>query len=117
MAAARETVSSGPVTASATPPERVRIPGPAAAREGLSPAGGNRAVARAMADAAGSRTLGLAEAAATRTLARCPGCGGRCGGTCGNSRPQADEELLDSGQRALRRAVLARRAQALSPRS
>jgi hypothetical protein len=105
------------MTASPTAPERVRIPGPAPAREGLFPAAGNRALARAMADAAASRTLGFAEAAATRTLARCPGCGGRCGGTCGNSRRQPDEELLDSGQRALRRAVLARRGRALSPRS
>jgi hypothetical protein len=116
MAGARETVSSSP-TASPAAPERVRIPEPAPARDGLSRAAGNRALARAMADAAASRSLGFAEAAATRTLARCPGCGGRCGGTCGNSRRQPDEQLLDSGQRALRRAVVARHGQGLSPRS
>jgi hypothetical protein len=54
---------------------------------------------------------------AARTLARCPGRGGRCGGTCGTDKTALDEDLLASGQRALNRAVLARRRQTLSPRS
>jgi hypothetical protein len=70
-----------------------------------------------MADAAASRTMGFTQAAAPRTLARCPGCGGRCGGTCGKDVAAPDEELLASGQRALRRAVLSRRNRILSPRS
>ncbi|MGZ4313358.1 MAG: hypothetical protein ACXVR1_14760, partial [Solirubrobacteraceae bacterium] len=63
-------------------------------------------MARALADAAASGTLTVAGAAASRTLARCPGCGGRCGGACGGAKTELDEDLLASGQRALRRAVL-----------
>jgi hypothetical protein len=74
-------------------------------------------VARALADAAASATLTFAEAATSRTLARCPGCGGRCGGTCGAGQTELDEDLLASGERALHRAVLARRRLTLSPRS
>ncbi len=112
-------MSGGPGPASAPGLERSGAPAPARVPTpdtGLSPTAGNRALARAMADAATSRTLGLGEAGASRTLARCPGCGGRCGGTCGHARSEPDEELLASGQRALRRAVLARR-QAVNPRS
>jgi hypothetical protein len=89
------------------------------ARRGLSPAAGNRAVARAVADGAASRTLDFANGASSRILARCPGCGGRCGGTCGADKTELDEDLLTSGQQALRRAVLARhlQAQAISQRS
>jgi hypothetical protein len=87
---------------------------PASPPHTVSPAG-NRAMARALADTAASRTLTFAGVAASRTLARCPGCGGRCGGTCGGAKTELDEDLLASGQMALRRAVLARRA--LSPRS
>jgi hypothetical protein len=83
---------------------------PASPPHTLSPAG-NRAIARALADTAASRTLTFAGVAASRTLARCPG----CGGTCGGAKTELDEDLLASGQMALRRAVLARRA--LSPRS
>jgi hypothetical protein len=75
-----------------------------------TPAVGNRALARALSDAAASRTLGLAAAPSARTLARCSGCGGRCGGTCGHKHREPDEELMASGQTALRRAVTARRA-------
>jgi hypothetical protein len=75
-----------------------------------TPAVGNRALARALSDAAASRTLGLASAAGARTLARCAGCGGRCGGTCGHKHREPDEELMASGQKALRRAVTARHA-------
>jgi hypothetical protein len=114
MTAARELVSSGPGPVGAPEPQRVRAP---AAGSGLSPASANRALARALADAAASRTLGLGDdGAARRTLARCPGCGGTCGGGCGHARAGLDEELLASGQRALRRAVLARR-RAVNPRS
>ncbi|HEY1713248.1 MAG TPA: hypothetical protein VGG07_10115 [Solirubrobacteraceae bacterium] len=113
MTAARELLSSGPGPAVAPAPERGHAQG--AADRGPSPVGANRTVARALAGAAASRALGLAEAATKRTLARCPGCGGRCGGTCGQARSEPDEELLASGQRALRRAVLARRG-AVSPR-
>jgi hypothetical protein len=94
MTAARELVWSSPGPASAPGSERsvvvapVRVPAPG----GLSPTAGNRA------------------------LARCAGCGGRCGGTCGHAHSEPDEELLASGQQALRGAVLARR-QAVSPRS
>jgi hypothetical protein len=119
MTAAREILPSGPGAVGAPGHERSSTPGPDGSRapdRGLSPASGNRALARAVANAAAPRTLGLAEAAAPRTLARCPGCGGRCGGTCGHTRSEPDEELLASGQRALRRAVLARR-QAVSARS
>jgi hypothetical protein len=121
MTAARELLPSGPGPVAAPGPERSRAPAsdhtraPATDR-GLSAASDNRALARILADAAASRTPGLAEAAATRTLARCPGCGGRCGATCGHARSEPDEELLASGQRALRRAVVARR-QAVNPRS
>ena len=114
MTAARELLSSGPGPVGAPGPERVRAP---AAASGLSPASGNRALARAVADAAASRTLGLGDdGAARRTLARCPGCGGTCGGSCGYARSGPDEELLASGQKALRGAVLARRG-AVNPRS
>jgi hypothetical protein len=119
-------LSSGPGPTSAERSELSRAPSATTAINqahaslgsdgGLSPASGNRALARALAGAAASRTLELAEPAATRTLARCPGCGGRCGGTCGQTHSEPDEELLASGQRALRRAVLARRA-LVSPRS
>jgi hypothetical protein len=116
MTAARELESSGPGMADRTGPERTRVPErPSVLGSDLSPGAGNRALARALSDAATSRTLALADAAATRTLARCPGCGGRCGGTCGHGS-EPDEELLASGQRALRRAVRARR-EAVSPRS
>jgi hypothetical protein len=122
MTAARELLSSSSGPASAPASERSSEPvptrpGPArqpAPDGGLSPAAGNRALARAVTNAAASRTLGFAEAA-SRTLARCPGCGGRCGGTCGHAHSEPDEELLASGQNELRRAVLARR-QALNPR-
>jgi anaerobic selenocysteine-containing dehydrogenase len=118
MTAAREFLRSSPGPASAPGSERARLSAPIhpalAPESGLSPAAGNRALARAMADAAASRTMGFAQAAATRTLARCPGCGGRCGGTCGKSAAEPDEELLASGQHALRRAVLARQSRTLS---
>ena len=114
----REFVRSSPEPASAPGSERARLSAPtplaSAPESGRSPAAGNRALARAMSDAAPSRTMGFAQAAATRTLARCPGCGGRCGGTCGTNAVEPDEELLASGQRALRRAVLARRSSTLS---
>ncbi|HEY1568062.1 MAG TPA: hypothetical protein VGF68_13625 [Solirubrobacteraceae bacterium] len=122
MTAARELVSSGPGPVSGPGSERGRARAalsgyaPVGPGRGPSPLAGDRALARAAAEATASRTLGLAEAAATRTLARCPGCGGQCGGTCGHGRSEPDEELMASGQRALRRAVLARRGP-LSPRS
>ena len=81
-------------------------PAPEIVQRGLSPAAGNRALARA-----------LPEAAASRTLARCPGCGGRCGGTCSAGKTELDEDLLATGQQALRRAVLARHRRTVSPRS
>jgi hypothetical protein len=108
MRAARASEPGTPATAE---PSRT----PASAPHTLSLAG-NRTVARALADAAASRALPIAGAAASRTLARCPGCGGRCAGACGAAKPAVDEELLDTGQRALRRAVLARR-QSVSARS
>lgn len=117
MTGAREFLSSSPGPASAPGSERARQSAPthaASAHESLSRAAGNRALARAMADAAASRTMGFAQAAATRTLARCPGCGGRCGGTCGKGAAEPDEDLLASGQRALRRAVLARQSRTFS---
>jgi hypothetical protein len=118
MTSDREFLRNGPDAASAPGSERARLSAPShpasAPESGLSPAAGNRALARAMADAAASRTMGFAQAAATRTLARCPGCGGRCGGTCGKTAAEPDEELLASGQRALRRAVLARQSRTLS---
>jgi hypothetical protein len=121
MTAARASVPGSPTAAAEPASERSRAPAqqsaPGVARGGLSPAAGNRALARALSDAAASRTLAFADAAAKRTLARCPGCGGTCGGTCGAGKTELDEDLLDSGQRALRRAVLARRRRAVSPRS
>jgi hypothetical protein len=112
MMAARASV---PGTPTAADPSRLPTPtpGPVDAPRTLSPAG-NRAVARSLADAAASRTLTVASGPAPRMLARCPGCGGRCGGSCGGAKTELDEDLLANGQRALRRAVLARRA--LSPR-
>jgi hypothetical protein len=99
MNAGRELLSTSPEPASAPGSERSTAAAPARrpaadglSREGLSAAVGNRA------------------------LARCPGCGGRCGGTCGHGHSEPDEELLASGQNALRRAVLARR-QGVSQRS
>jgi hypothetical protein len=64
------------------------------ARLGQLRPGGNQAAARG------------ATERPTGTLARCAGpctCGGRCG------ELEADEELLRAGQRAMARAVLARR--------
>jgi hypothetical protein len=92
MMAARASVPGAPTTA-----EPSRAPEPARPSTSASPA------------------LTFADPAASRTLARCPGCGGRCGGTCGGSAAKLDEDLMAEGQRALRRAVVARRA--LSPRS
>jgi hypothetical protein len=108
MMAARASVPGTPTAADPSRPP-TPTPGPVDAPRTLSPAG-NRAVARSLADAAASRTLTVASGPAPRMLARCPGCGGRCGG----AKTELDEDLLANGQRALRRAVLARRA--LSPR-
>ena len=79
-------------------------PGPARDR-GLASGAANRALRRALSGAAASSTLGVAHATATRTLARCPGCGGTCGGTCDHPRTEPEQELMATGQRALRRAV------------
>ncbi len=116
MTAAKALEPSSPGPAGGPGSIRAPIPAPTGNRAPIPAPTDNRALARALATTAGSRTLGFATAAAARTLARCPGCGGKCGGTCGHGRSGPDEELLASGQRALRRAVLARR-QAVSPRS
>ena len=110
MTAARASVPGSPTAAAEPASERSRAlglpPAPEIAQRNLSPIAGNRALARALSDAA-----------ASRTLARCPGCGGTCGGTCDAGKTEPDEDLLASGQQALRRAVLARRGQMVNPRS
>jgi hypothetical protein len=87
---------------------RASVPGTPTAAEPL------RAPEPAHPPTSASPTRTYAGAATSRTLARCPGCGGRCGGTCGGAAT-LDEDLMAEGQRALRRAVQARRA--LSPQS
>jgi hypothetical protein len=82
-------------TSTGTQPDRSLVqPVDRGARLDLLRAGGNQATAR------------VATKTPTGTLARCPGpctCGGRCDDL------EADEELLRAGQRAIARAVLARR--------